>query len=97
MTNSLLLLVFSALTGCGGRCAAECEAVDRAYIAEHAACGVQIDAAPVCDAKNLETRLCQQRCLEETECGVIQGDTVFIDYDSSFQSWFECNMACTER
>lgn len=71
--------------------------MDQAYIAQHARCGVEIETAPVCDQDNLETRRCEQACLEETECVMIRADTqaFFIDPWGT-DAYFECMVGCAD-
>ena len=97
MFSSMIILFPSLVLGCGGRCAEHCEAVNRAYIELHAHCGVEIETAPVCDQDNLETRRCEQACLEATECVMIQPDTqaFFIDFRST-DAYFECMVGCAD-
>jgi hypothetical protein len=95
--NPLILLFSSLLAGCGGRCAEHCEVVDQAYIDLHARCGVEIDAAPVCDQDNLETRRCEQACLQATECAMIGPDTQVFFIDSlTSDDYFECMVGCAD-
>ena len=95
--GALPLLLSSQLTGCGGRCATVCEEVDQAYIEHHGSCGVQIEAAPVCDQGNVETRRCEQACLEASECVFVQPDTqAFFTEVPAYNVYFECMVGCAD-
>lgn len=93
MLAGLFLL---SLISCERACP-ECESIEVAYIAKYAACGVEIDEAPVCRRSNLETRRCQQACLEPAPCAWFTSSSHTIrQNDYEFQVYFDCTVACSD-
>lgn len=89
------ILLFSLLC-CGSACP-ECEAIDAAYLELHAECGVELDEAPMCRRSNLETRRCQQACLEEMPCEFVAGSAWSMERGAwAYGDYYECNKACSD-
>ena len=97
MLSFVALHIAISVVGCGGRCVEHCQSVDQAYIELLAKCGVEVEAAPVCDQNNLETRRCEQGCLEATDCVMIQPDTqaFFVDPVTT-DAYFVCMIGCAD-
>ena len=51
----------------------------------------------MCDQGNVETRRCEQACLEASECVFVQPDTqTFFTEVPAYNVYFECMVGCAD-